>query len=195
MLVRESADLDEWERLERHLHSRTMSLREVLAAQAALIRCSLSEADELLAGATTFDTTFARFVKRCAQDRVALTVLSSGIGPLIERAFERNGLYRIALLANGVTPDSTGWQMNFRDGSDNGHDKARAVKFAQHIGNTVAYIGDGYSDFDAALAADIRFAKRGRSLERHLIALREPFTPFDRFSEIEAQLFPEPLRQ
>ncbi|MEO6912638.1 MAG: HAD-IB family phosphatase [Candidatus Baltobacteraceae bacterium] len=189
VLVRESADPGEWDRLEEQLHAREMSLRDVLAAQAKLIHSSLDDADDLLAGSTTFDPTFAGFVRRCAQERAALTVLSSGIGPLIERAFERNGLQGVSLLANGISPSPTGWVMNFRDASDNGHDKAQVVKFARRIGSTSVYIGDGYSDFDAALVADIRFAKRGRSLERHLTALREPFSAFDRFSDIEAHLF------
>lgn len=189
VLVQESADSGEWERLEEQLATRTMSLREVLAAQAGLIHCSLDRADQLLATATRFDPTFASFVKRCAQERSALTVLSSGIGPLIERAFQRNGFDSISLLANGIAANPTGWIMNFRDDSSNGHDKARVVKFAQRIGSTAVYIGDGYSDFDAALAADIRFAKRGRSLERHLTRLHEPFTVFERFSEIEEHLF------
>ncbi len=57
--------------------------------------------------------------------------------------------------------------MTFLDGSANGHDKAARVREAKARGARTVYVGDGMSDFEAALAADVRFAKKDRALEQY----------------------------
>ena len=167
-----------------------MSLRDVLAAQAHFVRGTLDEADLVLARSTRIDPSFKPFVERCKREGVKLTIVSSGIAPLIERALARNGLRGVPVLANQVTPEADGWVMHFRDESANGHDKAAAVRAAAAGEKTVAYVGDGYSDYDGALEAQVRFAKRGRSLECFLRERGVPFTPFTSFAEVEQALFP-----
>lgn len=189
MLVRSSAPASAWERFDAHLYAGTMSLRDVLTAQAACIRYNMDEADAILMRSTRFDPTFAPFAIRCGQNGVALAVLSSGVEPLIRRAFERNGLSGVPVFANDVDPSPHGWTFRFRDSSGNGHDKAAAVRAARAKGLTTVFVGDGHSDFDAARAADWRFAKRGRDLEGYLRKNGVEYTPFDRFSEVESALF------
>jgi HAD superfamily phosphoserine phosphatase-like hydrolase len=188
VLVQHYAGPDEWARYEEHLQAGSMSLRDTLAAQARFVRGTLDEADELLAASTRVDPTFAHFSQRCSAAGVKLTIVSSGIAPLIARALERSGLEHIPILANDVSTDGTGWTFRFRDDSLNGHDKAAAVRKAAAHGN-VAYVGDGYSDYEAALVAHERFAKKGRSLERYLQDCGVAFTSFSKFSEIESALF------
>jgi 2-hydroxy-3-keto-5-methylthiopentenyl-1-phosphate phosphatase len=50
----------------------------------------------------------------------------------------------------------------------------------------VAYIGDGYSDRCAAIAADRRFARR--FLAQDLDELGLPYTPFDDFHTVREAL-------
>ena len=189
LLAQESAGRQAWEDLDDRLHSGALTLREVLVAQAALIHMSLDEADALLRAHTTFDPAFAHFVLRCESEGVAVTVLSSGVQQLIERAFARHNLEHVAIFANGIEPLPSGWKFRFRDGSDNGHDKAKAVRESRDAGIRTIYCGDGPSDYTAALAADVRFAKRGLALERFLREEGLPFTPFDTFADVEAALF------
>jgi 2,3-diketo-5-methylthio-1-phosphopentane phosphatase len=189
VLVEHYAGPDLWARYEEHLQAGSMSLRDTLAAQASFVRGTIDEADAILARSTHVDPTFKSFVERCEAGRVDLTIVSSGIAPLIERALHRSGLGRVKVLANGVSADPAGWALQFRDDSPNGHDKAAAVRAAVAQKETVAYIGDGYSDYEAALAAHVRFAKRGRSLERYLRERRVPFTPFAVFAEVESAIF------
>jgi len=129
------------------------------------------------------------FVAACERNGVELTVLSGGIATLIERALERAGLERVAVLANDARASADGWRMTFRDESDYGHDKTVAVRDAQQRGLRAAFVGDGVSDFEAALAADARFAKRGRALESFLRERNADFTPFSDFAEVERALF------
>ncbi len=172
-----------------HLHDRAMTLREVLAAEAALITCTLEEADAFLAYETRFDPAFKAFVQGCRERGVPVTILSSGIAPLIERALVRNGIEGVPVRANDVEVRPAGWLMHFRDDSDNGHDKAADVREAKARGSTAVYVGDGFSDYDAAVVADLRFAKKGRALGPHLRSLNLAFTAFSSFDEVNAGLF------
>ncbi len=189
LLVDVFAGPQAWQELGEQLKSGAMTLREALAAQAGLLRCTLDEADEAIARMTQFDPTFAPFVERCEREGVPLTILSCGLGPLIERALARNGLARVPLMSNDAQADAGGWTMNFRDASEYGHDKAAVVTAAQKTGATVVYVGDGISDYEAAKAADLRYARRGRSLEAYLRAGSVPFTAFDSFAQIAPTLF------
>jgi HAD superfamily phosphoserine phosphatase-like hydrolase len=185
VLVRTYAGAHLWFDLEERLERGTMTLRDVLSAQAEAIKgVSLDEADALLARKTHFDPAFPAFVRACEKHGIEITVVSSGVQPLIERAFARNKLSHVRILANGIDPDPTGWRFHFRDDSPNGHDKAAAVRVARDAGFETTYIGDGPSDYEAAIVADRRFAKIGRGLERHLRERRIDFTPFISFDEI-----------
>lgn len=166
-----------------------MTLREVLAAEARFVTISLDEADAYLAQKTRFDPAFKPFVETAEARGARITILSSGVEPLIERALARNGVAHLRALANDVRVAASGWEMLFRDDSDNGHDKRADVLAASRAGDSTVYVGDGFSDFDAALAADRRFAKRGRALERYLREREIAFTPFTHFGEVERALF------
>jgi 2,3-diketo-5-methylthio-1-phosphopentane phosphatase len=188
-LVNEFAGREVWERLDRELHAGAVTLREALAAQAGVLRCSFEEADAFIEKNVAFDPSFAHFVRRCERERVPVAIVSSGLGPLIERALERNALAHIPLAANGAVAHSAGWHMKFRDESQYGHDKAAAVRELRDRGERVVFIGDGISDYSAALEASVVFAKRGRGLERYLQERGVHFTSFESFAEIEAALF------
>ena len=190
VLAREHISPELWHQIEQRLHGGTMALREVLSLQVGFLKLSLDDADALLAAQVRFDPTFAVFVKECAARGVALAILSSGAGSLIARALGRHGLSAVPLFASDVAIETTGWVMRHRDASANGHDKEAAVRAAKASGARVVYVGDGVTDYDAALAADVRFAKRGRMLERFLSERQVSFTAFDTFAQIQAALFP-----
>jgi len=166
-----------------------LTLREVLAAQARFVTLSLDEADAYLAQRTRFDPAFKPFVETAEAHGATVTILSSGVAPLIERALVRNGVAHVRALANDIRVSPFGWEMLFRDESDNGHDKRADVVAAAAAGASTVYIGDGFSDYDAALAADRRFAKRGRALETYLRSRNVAFTPFTHFNEVQEALF------
>ena len=185
VLVRRAAGADAWTAFERKLDAGHLTLRETLAGQAALIRATLDEADELLSSEVRFDPTFGAFAERVTMLGHSLAIVSSGVAPLIRRALERNALAHLELIANEVEVLPSGWRLVFRGDSDNGTDKAALVEAARARGDRTVYIGDGWSDVDAALKSDLRYVKRGRTLERYLTARDVPFLPFSRFSEID----------
>jgi HAD superfamily phosphoserine phosphatase-like hydrolase len=177
-----------WHDIERQLDSGEMTLRAALALEASYVRATLDDADVLLRERVRIDPSFASFVAFCETREYPLTVVSSGIQPLIERALERVGLGRLTVVANPVTPSLDGWRMDFRDDSDNGNDKAALVAAASGAGFATVFVGDGRSDYGAALAADRRFAKRGRQLEAYLRERDVPFEPFTTFADVTAAM-------
>lgn len=143
------------------------------------------EAAALLDREIGIDPTFAPFVARQRALGATITILSSGIEPIIRRRMAEVGLDDLAIIANGVDAHPSGWQLRFLDAeSANATDKARRVREASAAGNETVFIGDGRSDFDAAIAADHRFAKRGLALERYLRERGIAFTAFGSFDEI-----------
>jgi HAD superfamily phosphoserine phosphatase-like hydrolase len=189
VLMHACAGPGQWQRLEAALTDGSMTLRQALDAQAALVRLTLDQAEETIAQHARMEPGFPAFVDACAKHGAELTVLSGGIATLIERAFERAGL-RVELLANDAEISVHGWRMKFRDDSHHGHDKTVAVNQARARGKRTVYVGDGISDFEASLAADVRFAKRGRSLSRFLLERGVEFATFSDFAEVETALWP-----
>lgn len=173
VLVRSIAGDAPWARLEAELAAGRLTLRDALAAEARLLGgISLAEADALLARATRVDPAFP-----------------AGVAPLIRLALARCGLDDLPVHANEVEVVPDGWRLCFRDASANGHDKARAVRRAAAAGDVTVFIGDGRSDFEAALVADRRFARRGRALEAYLRDVHVPYAAFDDFTEVARALF------
>jgi 2,3-diketo-5-methylthio-1-phosphopentane phosphatase len=189
VLVHACAGAHAWKRLERRLADGSITLREALVEQAAFVRLSVEDAEAVIARGARIDPTFSAFVDACARDGMALTVLSAGIGTLIGRALEREGLAHVRYEANDAEVRLDGWRMTFRDASAHGHDKAIAVRAAASRGALTVYVGDGISDYEAALAADLRFAKRGRDLERFLRERGVEHAVFSDFAEVERTLF------
>ena len=188
VLTHVSAGPELWQRIETELSDGSMTLRQALAEQAANVRMTLEQAEVAIARHARMEPSFPDFVRACKERGARLTVLSGGVATLIRRAFERAGL-ELELLANDAEISVRGWRMTFRDDSHFGHDKTVAVEEARARGLRTIYVGDGISDYDACLAADLRFAKRGRSLERFLSERNVPFTAFAGFEEVERAIW------
>lgn len=180
-----------WHEIDDALLRGEISVRDALSREAALVTCTLDEADDFLRAIVGFDPTFRDFVARVRASGASLEVVSSGLAPLIRRALERNGLGDLDLIANDLDPSPTGWKIHFRDDSPNGTDKVARVQAARARGATTVYIGDGVSDFHAALEADVRIAKRGRELDKHLRARGVPYETFESFAEVDPRTFRE----
>ena len=153
-----------------------------------MIRMSAAEALAFLERHATIDPAFPAFVRAARLHGAEVCVVSSGLGPIIAPALERAGV-DVTVYANDVAFEPGGWQMTFLDDSANGHDKAARVRAAHAAGARTVYVGDGISDYEAALAADLRFAKKGRALERFARERGIVCASFASFGEIERALF------
>lgn len=111
-------------------------------------------------------------------------VISAGFRELIEPVLEREGV-RLEVLANRVVATPDGWRVLFRD------EAACATcgepcKRAALAASPYVYVGDGYSDRCAALAADRVFARD--ALARHLDEHGVAYEPFDDLRDVVSAL-------
>ncbi|HYK06646.1 MAG TPA: HAD-IB family phosphatase [Gaiellaceae bacterium] len=112
------------------------------------------------------------------------TIVSAGFRQLIEPVLEREGI-QLDVLANEVEARSDGWIVRFRD------EKVCATcgepcKRGGLLGEPYVYVGDGYSDRCAALAAERVFARD--SLAAYLEGRGFPYEPFRDFTDLRARL-------
>jgi len=184
VLTRRFGGDEAWDQTERRLRDGTMSVREALDVQASLVRGSFEEVSALIAREVRVDPSFASFVAACREHGLEVTVVSSGIDRIVRNRLESLGLGDLPVVANGVEISAGAWRIQFRDAAANGTDKAGLVRAAQAAGTRVVFIGDGRSDFDAALCADRRFAKRDLPLARYLRERKAAFEAFSAFVEI-----------
>jgi len=187
-LVRDVVGDDVWDEIDAELAGGHRTLRDVLVLQASHIRKSEAEAIAFVEANATVDPAFGPFVAAAHARGIEVRVVSSGVAPIIRATLARAGI-AVPVLANDVDFAADGWRIAFIDASDNGHDKAAAVRAAREAGHETVFIGDGVSDFGAAHEADRCFAKAGRALERYCRSHRIAFTPFTSFAQIEAALF------
>jgi 2-hydroxy-3-keto-5-methylthiopentenyl-1-phosphate phosphatase len=137
-----------------------LSLRDGIAAEMRSIRKPFTEAERLLREEVRIDPGFAPLARRLGEKKIPLTVLSAGFHQIIDLFISRDEFPDLEILANNLRPnEEIGWQCEFRDGTDWGHDKARPLDEARRRGEYVIFIGDGVSDQAAAEAADEVFAK------------------------------------
>jgi 2,3-diketo-5-methylthio-1-phosphopentane phosphatase len=190
VLVREYAGDAAWNAFEVGLDDHNLTIREVLAAEAALVRVPFETGAALLDERVAVDPTFADFAAFCTRHAIPLTIVSSGAASIIERRLRRIGIADATIVANEIDASDyeRGWKFVFRDDSENANDKAALVRAAKARGSATIFVGDGRSDYAAALEADRRFVKRDRFLERYLRELGVPFESFDRFGDILAAL-------
>jgi HAD superfamily phosphoserine phosphatase-like hydrolase len=187
-LVRAVAGDATWDEIDASLHAGRISLRDALRRQASLVRLSRPEALAFLEANARVDPAFGPFVASVRAHRGTIRVVSSGIATVIHDALARAGV-EVDVVANDVDFAPGGWAMSFVDDSANGHDKAAHVRAARAAGAHTVYVGDGISDFEAALAADRRFAKHGRALEAYCRARGVAVTSFATFDQVERALF------
>ena len=115
-------------------------------------------------------------------------VISAGFHELIEPVLEREGV-QLEVLANRVDVTPDGWRVRFRD------EAACATcgepcKRGSLAGEPYVYVGDGYSDRCAALAADRVFARD--ALAAHLDRLGIAHEPFGDLHDVAAALAVRP---
>jgi 2-hydroxy-3-keto-5-methylthiopentenyl-1-phosphate phosphatase len=111
-------------------------------------------------------------------------IVSAGFHELIEPVLRREGI-DLPVLANRVEAGPDGWRVSFRDEAAC-PSCGEPCKRLGVAGPPYVYVGDGYSDRCAALAADRVFARD--SLARHLDRLGVAYERFDDLGDVAALL-------
>ena len=169
-----------YQEVEDGLDAGTMPLREVITREFEPVTAPLEEVVAWVLARVRVRRGFADFVRAAQDDGWAVHVVSSGFEELIAPVLEREGV-DAELHANRVDARPEGWVVDWRypDGCD---ECDQSCKRSLLPSGHVIYVGDGYSDRCAALAADRVFATRG--LARYLAERGVAFEPFDDFRSI-----------
>jgi 2-hydroxy-3-keto-5-methylthiopentenyl-1-phosphate phosphatase len=163
-LVRELGDAS---LLDVHLDRSEITLHEIIERELGSIRVPLAEAQRWLVENVRLRPGFHELV--AAHDPL---LLSSNVRQLIEPVLEREGV-ELELIANELEP---GWKVRWRD--DTICDACgQPCKRGTLPEGELVYVGDGFSDRCAALAADRVFATG--ALARFLDAEGVAYTRFD----------------
>jgi 2-hydroxy-3-keto-5-methylthiopentenyl-1-phosphate phosphatase len=178
-----------FDELEDALEAGTITLRECIQREFEAVR---GEHDAIVAqavDATEVRAGFAEFVAAALAAGHRVVVVSSGFESIVRPVLERAGVPEVPLVTNEVRITPQGGVVEFRYGEVCGvcgEECKRSVVTELRDGSGVVYIGDGYSDHCAALAADRVFARAG--LARHLEREGVPFERFEEFVSVRAAL-------
>jgi HAD superfamily phosphoserine phosphatase-like hydrolase len=154
--------------------------REWLAWEIGLVDAPLEKVLEFLGDVVVIDPAFPAFADWCLAMEIPLTILSNGLEEIIRSLLERFHLGHLRFEANHLEKGMVPWKIVFRDDSDWGHDKSAYLKEARSSGYAPLFVGDGLSDRDAALCAEMLFAKGDLKSFCEKEGLKHyPFTSFE----------------
>jgi len=157
-----------------------LTLHEEIALEFASVTAPLEEVVAWVRGHVRVRPGFAELAERHRP-----TILSSGFVELIEPVLEREGVTGLEVQANRVEARPDGWRVLWRDDAQC-TECGEACKRGSLPSGDVVYVGDGYSDRCAALAAGRVFARD--SLARWLDGRGRRFEPFVDLHDVAAAL-------
>ena len=179
MLLERFGDRDVFERMEGALGT-THSYREVMELELGTITAPLEEAVAFLLAEARVRPGFRELVARYRP-----LVLSGGFVETIEPILDREGV-EVELVANRIDPQPDGWRVRWNDAAPCPECGELCKRRALPRERPLVYVGDGYSDRCAALAADRVFARR--ALAEYLDAAGVGYEPFETFFDVAAAL-------
>jgi 2-hydroxy-3-keto-5-methylthiopentenyl-1-phosphate phosphatase len=151
-----------------------------LAAEIATLRVTAEEAAAWAVENVELRPGFHELV-----DRYRPLIVSSGLPQLIRPVLEREGV-DVELRSNDAAPSSSGWRVIFRDEGvcPVCGDKCKRRSLPQ--GRPLVFVGDGWSDRCASLAADRVFARTG--LAAYLDEQGAAYEPYETLFDVASAL-------
>ena len=140
------------------------------------------------------DPAFVEIVDWAKRHEIGVQIVSDSFLPLIRHMLQVNGIADIPVFANGLefaAPDRLVPSFPHYDPAYTCSANAKPRHLAPFLDYRIIYAGDGHSDLDAALVADVVFAKA--SLANELDARGVAFYPFDSLEPVLAFLETVPL--
>jgi 2-hydroxy-3-keto-5-methylthiopentenyl-1-phosphate phosphatase len=135
------------------------------------------------------DPAFPELVDWAKRHGVPVNIVSDSFLPLIVQVLRANGIEGIPVFANDLAfaaADRLVPMFPFYDPAFARSANAKARHLERYRGRRIVFAGDGHSDLDAALAANVVFAKA--TLARELDALGATFYPFETLGPVLAFL-------
>lgn len=176
----------DWMELEERWKSGAIGSHDCMAGQIGLIDADRRQLDALFAS-MRIDRMFPAFIEAALAARIPVRIVSDGLDLAIESILARHQLEHLPISANKLEADGPrGWKLSFPNASDDckvasGMCKCAKVAKAREQKKKVLLIGDGASDFCAAGAVDLVFAKH--RLIEHCRSHGLPYIPITGFED------------
>jgi 2-hydroxy-3-keto-5-methylthiopentenyl-1-phosphate phosphatase len=157
----------DWEKFDRLLEERRISLEECLKSQFALVNEEVGAIQGFIEPKVTFRPGVREVVERCRALDIPFVVVSGGLSFVIRPLLAREGILGLVeLFAPTALWTPEGIRLDFgglprKEGLDF---KSSILEVYRQKGFDTTYIGDGLSDLQALSHADHRFAIGGSEL-------------------------------
>jgi HAD superfamily phosphoserine phosphatase-like hydrolase len=157
------------------------SYGEALAAEVHTLRVTAEEAAAWAVEHVEIRPGFHELVARYQP-----VIVSSGLPQLIRPVLEREGLAYLEVRSNDAEVGADGWRVVFRDEGVCNVCGDRCKRRSLPEASPLVFVGDGWSDRCASLAADQVFARAG--LASYLDEEGVAYEPFETFFDVAARL-------
>jgi len=165
-LLAQYADGD-WRRYDDLYERGEISLEECLSQQYGMIREPRQKLLDAIDGVASFRSGFDELLAFSKKEGTSFTIVSAGLDFVIRHLLNRKDVQNeIVIVAPISKPTQRGIVLDF-SGLPQGHStnfKSNLVRSIKAKGTGVAYVGDGFSDFEAIKEANIRFVIKGSRL-------------------------------
>jgi 2,3-diketo-5-methylthio-1-phosphopentane phosphatase len=155
-----------------------LTITELIEQELATVRATWEQAEAALKANISVDPSFPEFVDWCQKQGHSLTVVSSGMMPVLDLFIGDMGIPRFA---HSVDISPRGWRYHRRKEND----KEVILEKAKKDGSLI-YIGDGTSDVSAIRFAEILFAKS--FLAEYCSDHEVDFVPYESFEDVRRVL-------
>jgi len=179
---------DAWREAEEGLTWGRWTLEQVIEHEFAAVAASREEVLALVHERVALRPGLPALLETCVQRFVEPVVVSSGFTTLIQPVLLDHGI-DLPIVAHDAVFTPEGATVTFRARADCGSCGERCKRdevLRRADGRTLAYVGDGWSDRCAALAADLVFARAG--LARFLDDEGVSYLPFEDFDDVREGL-------
>jgi len=136
------------------------------------------------------DPGFPDLIRFCEREGIPLEILSDGLDFYIERILRKYGIDGITYYANHADISADGLKITLPYWTPNcpecGNCKGERIKTMRQDGDTIIYIGDGFSDLCAVKQADLIFAKD--DLADYLRQNSKDFIEYNNLEEVRVKL-------
>jgi 2-hydroxy-3-keto-5-methylthiopentenyl-1-phosphate phosphatase len=183
-------DPDVYREVDDALDGGRITLQECITREYEPVRAPLEEVVAWALENARVRAGFAELVRGAEEAGWNVLVASSGFEELIRPVLEREGV-DVDLVANRVEARPDGWRVLWRDEGLCETCGQPCKRSSLPHGETV-YVGDGYSDRCAALAADRVFATKG--LAEYLAKRGIAFQRFDDFGDVARTVLPHDVQ-
>jgi 2-hydroxy-3-keto-5-methylthiopentenyl-1-phosphate phosphatase len=174
-----------WEMFDDLLKEGKISLEECMIGQLKLIKAPKEDIVRLIDGAIGLRPGVGEFIDYCKIKGIEFTILSAGLDFYIDHVISKYGWSNVKRIS-GTTKMDDGLSVEFPKHRfpDSKTFKDDFVRFQKELKKTVWYFGDGNSDKEGALAADVVFSVAGSSLSQILVEKGKIHRDFQDFSTV-----------